>query len=201
MAPPMNNKNNKNKTYECDICKKSFSGPYVLQHHMNIVHQKIIQVEKKHQCPACEKKYSQSISLEYHIKSVHGGQNLVASEDIPRPATFRCAQCRTNFLSKPDLHNHIYKMHQTKHPYKCSICKEGFLTQDNLVKHKQRFHEGLLNGRINKCHICDKYFSSEENCKKHITEEHTIMCDICDEYFAADESFMKHVEQEHIIIC
>ena len=102
MAPPLNIKNNKNKQYRCDMCQKSFSGPYVLQHHMSIVHQKIIQVEKKFQCEFCEKKYSQSISLDYHIKSVHEGQKVMESVIArPPPALLKCPQCHTNFFSKP----------------------------------------------------------------------------------------------------
>ena len=83
MAPPLNIKNNKNKQYGCDLCKKYFGGPYVLQHHMSIVHQKIIQIEKKYQCEFCEKKYSQSISLDYHMKSVHEDENVMANVSVP----------------------------------------------------------------------------------------------------------------------
>ena len=53
--------------HKCDICGRSFTHPYSIIRHNQIVHEKL----KPHKCKRCEKTFSQSANLKLHIGRVH----------------------------------------------------------------------------------------------------------------------------------
>ncbi|XP_023706609.1 zinc finger protein OZF isoform X3 [Cryptotermes secundus] len=159
--------NPQRKTYQCDLCTKSFTR----QGHLT-EHRRIHTGEKPYQCEICNKSFTQRGNLALHLRT-HPGEK-----------PFKCDFCTKRFTQRTHLVHHR-RTHTGEKPFICDFCNKGFSQQGHLVAHT-RTHTG---DKPYRCHLCNRRFSSSSYLLVH-TRSHSgekpHKCDSC------DKSFMQH---------
>eukprot|EP00102_Acyrthosiphon_pisum_P019648 XP_016656858.1 PREDICTED: zinc finger protein 782 isoform X2 [Acyrthosiphon pisum] len=131
--------------YRSDICKKGFSGSYVLRQHTRTYTK-----EKLYSCDICGKSFTRSTFLKVH-RNIHTAEK-----------SNKCKVCDKSFASLQGLRRHA-GIHTGEKPFGCDICYYSFSSSSNLKVHK-RTHTGE---KLFICDICDKSFSISSNLKRH----------------------------------
>ena len=106
------------KSYECDICQKSFKNRNMLEHHQ-VRHAN----KKEFECNECGKRFNIKSDLNVHQR-IHIGEK-----------NFHCKDCGKSFLGSSQLKNHQY-VHSEAREFLCH-CGKGFKTSYAL---KKTFH-------------------------------------------------------------
>ena len=104
--------------------------------------------------------------------------------------------CDLKFKNKPNLMNHMKRMHKEKDIY-CFLCDYKTSSSNQLKRHHTIKHEGF---RVLQCHFCTYGAQNQADLAKHITNIHygqRFTCDQC-HYKARDKSKVNHhVKAEH----
>ncbi|CAI9744327.1 zinc finger 239-like [Octopus vulgaris] len=137
-------------SYQCDICKKSFSQKDILASH-RCIHTG----EKPYHCDICGKSFSQKINLTTH-KRIHSGEKPHRFTQHVRIHTgqkpYHCDICGESFSRNDSLtaHRHLHtgekpyrhkRIHTGEKPYDCDACGSSFSDGGTLSRHK-RIHTG-----------------------------------------------------------
>ncbi|XP_074037361.1 uncharacterized protein [Leptinotarsa decemlineata] len=171
------NNNTGEKSFQCKICSRSYTGPTDLKKHEQI-HTR----EKPFQCRICSKSFNQRCTLNKHEK-IHTGVK-----------PFQCNICSKSFFFKNKLKTHE-KIHTGEKPFQCKICSRSYTDSSNLKKH-EKIHTGEKPFR---CSICSKSFNHGSNLKKHEkihTGEKPFQCKICSKSFSHC-GYLKRHEKIH----
>ena len=71
----------KQKDYQCDICKKSFGHKFQVQRHIDTVHLK----KKEHKCEYCDKAFGQKSHLYEHVKNRSCKKSKYVKKQVKNP--------------------------------------------------------------------------------------------------------------------
>lgn len=166
-------------TYECEICKISFSDARQFR-----IHKKTHNVTTKiWPCKACGKKFSSKNLLDEHM-NMHTGA---------RP--YKCPHCTKDFASKYTLTAHMKIHYDRKRPFECKECGKSFFSNQNLTQHV-RTHTGV---KEFECEVCNKKFGSQHNLEVHKivhTGHKPFICRTCGKAFARRAEIKDH-ERTH----
>ncbi|XP_066260473.1 zinc finger protein 25-like [Euwallacea similis] len=167
------------KPLACEICKKRFIHPTMLQKHLSR-HTN----ERPFVCKICNKGCFAENSLIKHMK-IHEKK-----EGDPALLKHICDYCRTEFPSSESLSIHI-KQHTGSKPYVCNICGKCFPQRFNLELHL-RTHTGE---RPFNCEVCKKGYVSKASLKIHMrthTNERPFACEFCGKAFRQSGDLTSH---------
>lgn len=179
----------KGKTYECDICKKTFTAKSVVCAHILRIHAS--STHKKFKCELCGKKFLSKGILEWHHKISH-----------IKARNFMCSECGATFVQKSQLLVHITK-HTGEKPYPCRFdgCTKRFRTQTRRMEHS-RSHTGE---KPYECPVdgCVRRFAYWIDVKRHKFNAHGIYtkkfpCQICTAIFPENMLLKKHMKKHEI---
>ena len=96
--------------FMCDKCPKLFISKNQIQKHMTRFHMKEEKLLEAKDCKTCEKQFRSPSIYINHYQETHGG---LPPEYIDKNLFF-CEKCPRAFLSRPQLTDHIYKVHFIK---------------------------------------------------------------------------------------
>lgn len=170
------------KTYECDVCMKTFN-----KHSSWWKHKKCHTGERAYKCYICEKAFTQQANL-HRVRQ----QKAINAHSIDFSLSFLSESWIFHSLSShpfrsPLLSQHMF-VHSGEKPHACKICDKRFSQAANLVKH-QVIHTSkcsLLRPQQTRpsdvsyfsirsfpdekpfaCKLCPKQFTQRANLKKH----------------------------------
>ncbi|CAL1296246.1 unnamed protein product [Larinioides sclopetarius] len=160
------------KSFRCEICKKSFSRKHNLKQHSRI-HSGV----KPFTCNICHKAFFYKCNLVTHLRT--------HSDDNP----FTCDICHKAFFSKFNLLIH-FRIHSGDKPFSCNICHKAFTRKYNMMQHV-RTHSGE---KPFSCDICHRAFVSGRSLAKHArthSGEEPFSCDIWNTGFSYEHHLKK----------
>lgn len=177
----------KDKTFTCSFCDKSFDRPYRLQRHMQIHNPNRPRVS----CQICDRSFTRLDTLQNHMRCIH-------SEDRP----FNCSVdgCQKAFGSHSALVHHL-RTHMDGKPYKCMECDGSFVL---LNEYKQHMRENHADTQDLRCSDCYKLFPDSAGLDQHRQMEHRLECELCGKTFARLAYLQAHVEVhegDHLFNC
>ncbi|VDI34231.1 Hypothetical predicted protein [Mytilus galloprovincialis] len=153
------------KTFQCEICNKTFSQSRDFKRH-----NKIHAGDRPHKCETCDRTFVMSSDLKSHLRT-HSG-------DKPHA----CEICKKPFARRDTLKIHMM-MHKGERPYECLDCGKRFIKKASLKLHSQT-HSGV---KHHECELCSKFFGRSTDLKYHMrthTGEKPYQCQVCGLQFA-----------------
>ncbi|XP_062955141.1 zinc finger protein ZFP2-like [Cynocephalus volans] len=161
------------KPYKCSECEKSFFMKSVLA-----VHQRIHTGEKPYACNECGKTYCQKSGLTMHQR-IHRGEK-----------PYKCCECGKTFCQKSALIIH-HRIHTGEKPYECNQCGKAFCQKSTLIVH-HRIHTGE---KPYECNECGKLFCLKSDLTIHQrthTGEKPYECNECGKTFRQKSNLRMH---------
>ena len=107
----------KERAFQCNICRKSFSEKRSVTVHISAVHENI----KAGECPVCERKFSDKGRLSDHIKFIHLG---IRRHQYP--------ECNMKFSRNETLVTHVNKVHHKLRSFECTVCFKKLASKMSL---------------------------------------------------------------------
>lgn len=140
------------KTYCCDICKKSYNSKSTIIRHLQIHN-----VNRPYSCKICKKKFICAGLIKPHMR-VHTGEK-----------PFACPICDKLFSYKYNMQRH-HERHNKIKRLKCPVCNKRFPMECRL-KYHMRVH---TKDKPFKCGVCNKLFSHKQNVLRHYSRKHPL---------------------------
>ena len=137
-----------NKTWQCELCPKSFIRKAELQQH-TLVHKD----ERPFCCELCGVRYREKSRLNSHMRT-HSGIK-----------PYKCSQCEKCFTRSRELKNHM-RVHTGEKPFSCTVCGRKFASSGNLSAHRRKVHKlsPIPHGQQSRKHMLEerlKYAASQ----------------------------------------
>lgn len=173
-----NCRSNAERTFQCYICKESFSRGVTKKKHIQEMHKDKAGAD----CPLCLRcKIPSAVAFENHYRT-----HFVA----PR---FCCSFCGRSFHESDRLQTHIRRSHDST-KFICFWCNKTFKDKSGITRHITGVH---FNNRRFKCEICTKAFAASYNLKEHLFAVHKkaskiYTCDLCHQDFLYRKKFERH---------
>lgn len=162
------------KTFECDLCNRSFSTHNRLMSHKTS-HSEIEPDE--FQCDVCGKafpaKYRLNRHRKIHLLEASHKQKEVAKKVKRRSKTdkdstvHQCTLCNKILPTRQSLKTH-QAVHSTERNFKCSQCEKDYKDPSSLRMHMLRH-----TGRRFECDLCGANFVYKQNAISHLLAKHT----------------------------
>lgn len=184
----------KQQTFECNMCPKSFSAQSKLSRHFTMfhatksfscccgasfVHEKSLKRHKRiFKCSTVYTETSGSLpvrtnpQMENMTKQLHGVTNKILQRIQPyfnKKHKYACNYCPRSFGNSWQLRVHT-RLHTGEKPYGCEHCGERFIRRDYLQRHSAKCSKREEQINVVLCDRCGGFFS------KHNLENHRKSC-------------------------
>ena len=142
------------KSYECDVCHKTFKYHSYLVTHKQLHTRVKPHFRKSHECDVCHRTFKHKCVLITH-KRTH----------IEKP--YSCDGCNMSFRAAYQLKSHRY-VHSDFKWFTCDVCNKTFKVPSSLVAHKciHSSNKHFI------CDICGKSFKSVSSLNRHTFTAH-----------------------------
>ncbi|XP_017768225.1 PREDICTED: zinc finger protein 420-like [Nicrophorus vespilloides] len=107
--------------YKCEECDQVVHSSKAL-----LIHSRAHQSLKPYVCEICKRCYSQTSHLWQHMRFHQGIKPFACPHE----------GCEARYTIRPDLKDHIRKVHTRERPFKCSVCDKCFLTGSVYYQHR-----------------------------------------------------------------
>uniref|UniRef100_A0A336K7P1 CSON004477 protein n=1 Tax=Culicoides sonorensis TaxID=179676 RepID=A0A336K7P1_CULSO len=182
-------------SYQCDICKKSFSGMRLIsfvtlkaiREHMAGIH--MGKRFKPVACKECGKCFPAESNLRNHKRNVHSSKQLTGS-------MFQCRLCGNFYKTRSSLTQHM-EIHD-KREMSCEFCNKIFYRERNLNTHLKIVH--LNREKTLACHICGKAFAQKKSLDSHLfvhNDDRTFKCPKCPFSAKCQKTLSGHIKHIH----
>ncbi|CAH1163858.1 unnamed protein product [Phaedon cochleariae] len=194
--------------YQCERCVKVFENISNLEKHRDkehaanftcedcgqvlqsakalLIHSRAHKCLKPYVCETCGRSYSQTSHLWQHMRFHQGIKPFACPHE----------GCEARYTIRPDLKDHIRKVHTRERPFKCNVCDKCFLTGSVYYQHRL-IH---TNDRRYACDLCPKRFFRADALNNHRrihTDERPYPCHVCGREFRQKGDRNKHIRTQH----
>ncbi|EFA07470.1 zinc finger protein 91 isoform X1 [Tribolium castaneum] len=167
--------------FNCDECGQVLHSARAL-----LIHSRAHKSLKPYVCDTCGRSYSQTSHLWQHMRFHQGIKPFACPHE----------GCEARYTIRPDLKDHIRKVHTRERPFKCSVCGKCFLTGSVYYQHRLIHTEDRRYG----CDMCEKRFFRADalnNHKRIHTNERPYPCFVCGRLFRQKGDRNKHFRTQH----
>ncbi|XP_060536211.1 zinc finger protein 62 homolog [Cylas formicarius] len=167
--------------FTCEECGQTLTSMKAL-----LVHSRAHKSLKPYVCDTCGRSYSQTSHLWQHMRFHQGIKPFACPHE----------GCEARYTIRPDLKDHIRKVHTRERPFKCNVCNKCFLTGSVYYQHRL-IH---TNDRRYGCDICKKRFFRADALNNHRrihTDERPYPCNVCGREFRQKGDRNKHARTQH----
>ncbi|XP_017477664.1 PREDICTED: zinc finger protein 850-like isoform X1 [Rhagoletis zephyria] len=199
-------------TYNCDLCKLTFSrkyklfahqannhsweeAPHVCQHcQAHFLCDKLLQSHYRHQCKnllkryvcrKCPQRFMWKENLKMHLRSMHPDSEEV--KKVFAPSSFDCEECSRSFQMQKDLTRHKLTHRPDATVFPCLWCPRKFFRRSNLYLHIKR--HGILSHQLSAA-------ASHITASKGPNGKKQIQCRVCNIQFNSLSTLREHIRQE-----
>ncbi|RZB89849.1 zinc finger protein 91 [Asbolus verrucosus] len=165
--------------FNCDECGQANARAL-------LIHSRAHKSLKPYVCDTCGRSYSQTSHLWQHMRFHQGIKPFACPHE----------GCEARYTIRPDLKDHIRKVHTRERPFKCSVCGKCFLTGSVYYQHRLIHTEDRRYG----CDMCEKRFFRADalnNHKRIHTNERPYPCFVCGRLFRQKGDRNKHFRTQH----
>ncbi|KAJ8972879.1 hypothetical protein NQ317_015784 [Molorchus minor] len=151
-----------------------------------LIHSRAHKSLKPYVCETCGRSYSQTSHLWQHMRFHQGIKPFACPHE----------GCEARYTIRPDLKDHIRKVHTRERPFKCTVCDKCFLTGSVYYQHRL-IH---TNDRRYGCDLCPKRFFRADALNNHRrihTDERPYPCQVCGREFRQKGDRNKHLRTQH----
>ncbi|XP_044729788.1 zinc finger protein 879 [Chrysoperla carnea] len=167
--------------FDCKDCGQVVHSAKALMIHCR-AHQSL----KPFVCDQCGRSYSQTSHLWQHMRFHQGIKPFACPHE----------GCEARYTIRPDLKDHIRKVHTRERPFRCAVCGKCFLTGSVYYQHRL-IHN---NDRRYGCDMCGKRFFRADALNNHRrihTDERPFPCPVCGREFRQKGDRNKHHRTQH----
>ncbi|XP_045461019.1 zinc finger protein Xfin-like [Harmonia axyridis] len=168
-------------SFSCEDCGQILHSAKAL-----LIHCRAHKCLKPYVCDTCGRSYSQTSHLWQHMRFHQGIKPFACPHE----------GCEARYTIRPDLKDHIRKVHTRERPFKCAVCNKCFLTGSVYYQHRL-IH---TNDRRYGCDVCHKRFFRADalnNHKRIHTDERPYPCTVCGREFRQKGDRNKHMRTQH----
>ncbi|KAK9880611.1 hypothetical protein WA026_011850 [Henosepilachna vigintioctopunctata] len=168
-------------SFSCEDCGQILHSAKAL-----LIHCRAHKCLKPYVCDTCGRSYSQTSHLWQHMRFHQGIKPFACPHE----------GCEARYTIRPDLKDHIRKVHTRERPFKCAVCNKCFLTGSVYYQHRL-IH---TNDRRYGCDVCHKRFFRADalnNHKRIHTDERPYPCTVCGREFRQKGDRNKHLRTQH----
>ncbi|CAH1979705.1 unnamed protein product [Acanthoscelides obtectus] len=108
-------------SFTCDECGQVLHSAKAL-----LIHSRAHKSLKPYVCETCGRSYSQTSHLWQHMRFHQGIKPFACPHEC----------CEARYTIRPDLKDHIRKVHTRERPFKCNVCDKCFLTGSVYYQHR-----------------------------------------------------------------
>ncbi|KAL3287083.1 hypothetical protein HHI36_001567 [Cryptolaemus montrouzieri] len=108
-------------SFSCEDCGQILHSAKAL-----LIHCRAHKCLKPYVCDTCGRSYSQTSHLWQHMRFHQGIKPFACPHE----------GCEARYTIRPDLKDHIRKVHTRERPFKCSVCNKCFLTGSVYYQHR-----------------------------------------------------------------
>ena len=146
------------KSYQCDLCNKSFATKKEPKKHIKACH------IKERQCDECGKVLITAEAFNSHMKKHH--MNKDHSEDITVNISTKTSSDTVENQNEGIVNGTVEDSDEKS--YECDLCEKFFATKKELKRHNKACHSNDL-----QCDQCGEIFTSVESLDHHRKRHHS----------------------------
>ena len=166
-------------------------------------------------CARCSHNFPSKSAKEKHMKYCNASPAKAPSSTAAETSVHRCQQCFYCFATPDHLHHHKDRIHPHLGTHQCFACRKEYLTKPELKQHvstcpvprpcprctldidPKKYDKHVLSCKyFLTCISCSKTCRSRSGLKQHLQDKHaaeSISCSSCGLLFAHDNAKDKHV--------
>ena len=201
------------KNFECKDCGQKFAQTHILDNHLKGDNC----ISRIRNCDSCDEVFNSKKELVQHRRQFHrekfecgicnamlatkGSRDIHVEFMHTKIKNFECTTCSMQFYKKPQLQQHVQKVHMGI-TYDCHICTSKLTNKQSFEYHMKTVHSVA---KVYKCdrngEACEEQFETLRDLIRHRKFHHEkvkiFKCETCDKAYKTGENLRIHIETVH----
>ncbi|XP_058443388.1 transcription factor grauzone-like [Malaya genurostris] len=175
--------------FKCDMCGKTFTDSYGLQHHKWWIHTPVS--ERPFKCDVCGDAFVKDYLLKQHMERHMEKERK----------THTCDQCGRTYTTGLQLKTHMQTQHGALSDWVCDVCAKGFTHRALLEQHRLTHSEEGLASLRKQCEKCNRWLTNHRNYQRHkrrcFNTSGPVKCEVCGLISVNETALRSHVRLHH----
>ncbi|XP_058811210.1 transcription factor grauzone-like [Topomyia yanbarensis] len=175
--------------FKCELCGKTFTDSYGLQHHNWWIHTPVS--ERPFKCDVCGDAFVKDYLLKQHMERHMEKERK----------THTCDQCGRTYTTGQQLKTHMQTQHGAVSDWVCDACAKGFTHRALLEQHRLTHTEEGLASLRKQCEKCNRWLTNHRNYQRHkrrcFNNRGPVKCEVCGLVSVNETALRSHNRLHH----